>query len=204
MANPQQAGEESPLNRVGDTELMEIFKYFEAEKLETISRVCGRFRRGAHGYQILRRIQFYRPVPDISLEDLQKSPVESRSISFGPTQQFNLDTLQNASGRFSSIRSIRFDRSDLTGEFLNLLPELLPAVTSLTCFRCQIPEIPGVLGQLHRLVRLRHLDLHNTVIRDASELLNFMNALPPGQLHSLKFMLQNEAYVHLCNLNLSI
>ena len=165
MANPKQPGEESPLNRVGDTELMEIFKYFEDEKLQTISRVCSRFRSFALDFQILRRIQFERPVPDMSLEDLLKSPVNSRYISFGPSQQYKLDTLQNSSGRFILIRSMRFDRSDLTGEFLKLLPDLFPAVTSLTCFRCQIPENPGVLAQLHRLIHLQHLDLHNTVIR---------------------------------------
>ncbi len=102
-------------------------------------------------------------------------------------------------GRLNSISSLQFNRSALTNQLLAELPDLFPAVTSLTCFRCQIPENAGVLGQLHRLVRLRHLDLHNTVIRCDEEFLNFMNALPAGQLLTLKFMLQDEEYVYLYN-----
>ena len=159
-----------------------------------ISRVYRRFRGVALDIQVLKEINFDVSVPDDSLELVLESTRECRSITFGPNQKMNLETLHNSRDRLRSIRSIHFNQSQLTGEFLNDLPALFPAVTTLSCLGCQIPQIKGALDQLHRLVYQRHLDLKSTPIRD-EQLLNFMNGLPSGQLLSLKFLQHDEAYV---------
>ena len=195
MTEQTDQSDDSPINLLHDKLLIEIFNYFEAEKLLQISRVCRRFRRVALDFQVLKEIKFEGPVPEDALELVLQSTRECRSIIFGLNQKMNLETLQNSRDHLRSIRSIQFNQSQLTGEFLNEMPTLFPALTSLSCFLCQIHQINGELGQLHRLVYLRYLDLKSTPIRD-EELLNFMNGLPSGQLLSLKFLLHDEAYVH--------